>query len=167
MCLACRGLSETLWDRPIVTRSELCSVPNTLWIPETMTGQIPFNIPGGSGCRGTQLRGCPRSFWGQSPNSPSLRLARGVRHKVPQRNWCLTPITPALSAPPARSFKPGWCAISANHRRSLPRVMQWVAQRGLGVLPNQGGARRAGDIRGTIQCVALGLLSELNRHGNL
>ena len=161
MCLACRGLSETLWDRPIVTRSELCSVPNTLWIPETMTGQIPFNIPGGSGCRGTQLRGCPRSFWGQSPNSPSLRLARGVRHKVPQRNWCLTPITPALSAPTARSCRQCWHLKCAPHQRRLPGVMRWVVQR------NQGGARRAGDIRGTIQCVALGLLSELNRHGNL
>ena len=33
------------------------------------------------------------SFWGQSPNSPSLRLALRVRCKAPQRNWCLTPIT--------------------------------------------------------------------------
>jgi len=32
-------------------------------------------------------------FWGQSPNSPSLRLAHRVRRKAPQRNWCLTPIT--------------------------------------------------------------------------
>ena len=157
MCLACRGLSETLWDRPIVTRSELCSVPNTLWIPETMTGQIPFNIPGGSGCRGTQLRGCPRSFWGQSPNSPSLRLARGVRHKVPQRNWCLTPITPALSAPTARSCRQCWHLKCAPHQRRLPGVMRWVVQRGLGVLPNKEGGRRPGDIRGVTHCVALGL----------
>ncbi len=33
------------------------------------------------------------SFWGQSPNSPSLRLARRARCDAPQRNWCLTPIT--------------------------------------------------------------------------
>ena len=32
-------------------------------------------------------------FWGQSPNSPSLRLAHRMRRKAPQRNWCLTPIT--------------------------------------------------------------------------
>ena len=44
---------------------------------------------------------CP-GFWGQSPNSPSLRLALRVRHKVPQRNWCLTPITLRCSALPQR-----------------------------------------------------------------
>ena len=33
------------------------------------------------------------SFWGQSPNSLSLRLALRVRCKALQRNWCLTPIT--------------------------------------------------------------------------
>ena len=33
------------------------------------------------------------SFWGQSPNSPSLRLALRVRCHAPQRNGCLTPIT--------------------------------------------------------------------------
>ena len=71
--------------------------------------QISLRMALGSGRRGTQLRGCPRSFWGQSPNSPSLRLALRVRHLVPQRglgvlpNWCLTPKTPALSATPARS----------------------------------------------------------------
>jgi hypothetical protein len=37
------------------------------------------------------LRCC--GFWGQSPNSPSLRLAQRVRRFAPQRNWCLTPIT--------------------------------------------------------------------------
>ena len=46
--------------------------------------------------RADQGRRC-LGFWGQSPNSPSLRLARRVRHKVPQRNWCLTPITPPRS----------------------------------------------------------------------
>ena len=40
--------------------------------------------------KATRLSG---SFWGQSPNSPSLRLALRVRCKAPQRNWCLTPIT--------------------------------------------------------------------------
>ena len=33
------------------------------------------------------------SFWGQSPNSPSLWLALRVRCFASQRNWCLTPIT--------------------------------------------------------------------------
>ncbi|MFZ3083725.1 hypothetical protein, partial [Rhodoferax ferrireducens] len=32
-------------------------------------------------------------FWGQSPNSPSRRLAQRERRHAPQRNWCLTPIT--------------------------------------------------------------------------
>ncbi len=52
------------------------------------------------------------SFWGQSPNSPSLRLAHRVRRKAPQRNWCLTPITRGtaaeLSAPAARSIRPAF-----------------------------------------------------------
>jgi len=34
------------------------------------------------------------SFWGQSPNSPSLWLALRGRCFAPLRNWCLTPITP-------------------------------------------------------------------------
>ena len=33
------------------------------------------------------------SFWGRSPNSPSLWLALRVRCFASQRNWCLTPIT--------------------------------------------------------------------------
>ena len=81
-------------------------------------------MSGGSGRCGTQLRGCPPS--------------------------CGLPLyAAALSAPPTRSFKQCWCASSENHRRWLPRVMHWVAQR------NKGGAQRAGDIRGVIQCVAL------------
>lgn len=36
---------------------------------------------------GTDIR---TGFWGQSPNSPSLRLSRRVRCFAPQRNWCLT-----------------------------------------------------------------------------
>ena len=63
----------------------------------------------------------------------------------------------ALSAPSARSFKQGWCASSANHRRSLPRVMRWVAQQ------NKEGGRRPGDICGVIQCVALGPHTSENR----
>ncbi len=39
------------------------------------------------------------SFWGQSPNSPSLRLTRRARCDAPQRNWCLTPITPEVLSP--------------------------------------------------------------------
>ena len=42
-----------------------------------------------------------------------------------------------------------------------------MAQRGLGVLPNKEGARRAGDIPGAIQCVALGQHtsdSDLKKH---
>jgi len=35
----------------------------------------------------------PFGFWGQSPNLPSLWLARRVRRFAPQQNWCLTPIT--------------------------------------------------------------------------
>ena len=38
------------------------------------------------------------SFWGQSPNSPSLRLALRVRCDAPQRNGCLTPITQTCGA---------------------------------------------------------------------
>src|ERR1035437_9007331 len=60
---------------------------------------VLLGILGGSGWRGTQLRGCPPSFWGQSPNSPSLRLAQRVRRKAPQRNWCLTPITRCAERP--------------------------------------------------------------------
>jgi hypothetical protein len=40
--------------------------------------------------------------------------------------------------------------------------MQWVAQRGLGVLPNKGGGRRPEDIRGATYCVALGPQTPLN-----
>lgn len=43
---------------------------------------------------GTDIRTVQEGFWGQSPNSPSLRLARRVRCCAPQRNRCLTPITP-------------------------------------------------------------------------
>ena len=34
-----------------------------------------------------------QGFWGQSPNSPSQRLALRVRRFASLRNWCLTPIT--------------------------------------------------------------------------
>ena len=56
------------------------------------------------------------SFWGQSPNSPSLRLTRRVQRVALQRNWCLTPIThtcPSKSAagPSAsKSATSGWPA---------------------------------------------------------
>jgi len=36
---------------------------------------------------------CSQGYWGQNPNSQSLRLARRARCDLPQRNWCLTPIT--------------------------------------------------------------------------
>ena len=38
------------------------------------------------------------SFWGQSPNSPSLQLALWVRCPAPLRNGCLTPITQTSGA---------------------------------------------------------------------
>jgi hypothetical protein len=38
------------------------------------------------------------SFWGQSPNSPSHRLALRERCHAPQRNGCLTPITQTCGA---------------------------------------------------------------------
>ena len=45
----------------------------------------------------------------------------------------------------------------------VQRALRWVAQRGLGVLPNKGGARRAEDIRGAIHCGALGPHTSENR----
>jgi integrase len=47
---------------------------------------------------GTDIRTVQEGFWGQSPNSPSLRLARRVRCRAPQRNRCLTPITLKVAA---------------------------------------------------------------------
>ncbi len=50
-------------------------------------------------------------FWGQSPNSPSLRLALRGRYFAPQRNWCLTPIT-----------RGGWHGFSARCAVGLTRL---------------------------------------------
>jgi hypothetical protein len=56
-------------------------------------------------------------FWGQSPNSPSLWLARRVRCGAPQRNWCLTPITyPAVLGPAGVSCK---LACGSNRHETL------------------------------------------------
>ena len=141
-----------------------------------MLGPSSLSMPGGSGRRGTQLRGCPPSFglplyaaalsapstrslrqgwYASSANHKRLlpRVMRWVAQQNKERNWCLTPITlyaAALSAPSARSFRQGWCASSANHKRLLPRVMRWVAQQ------NKEGGRRPGDICGAIQRVAVG-----------
>ena len=46
-------------------------------------------------------------FWGQSPNSPSRRLAQRERRHAPQRNWCLTPITQRGGLHLAASLKAG------------------------------------------------------------
>jgi hypothetical protein len=99
---------------------------------QVMPNGMPLNMRGGSGRRGTQLRDCPPPF--------GLLL-----------------YVAALRAPSARSCVHCWYLKCADYRRRLPRVMRWVAQRGLGVLPNQGGAHRAGDIRGIIHCRTLGL----------
>ena len=68
-----------------------------------------------------------RSFWGQSPNSPSRRLAHRVRRIASQRNWRLTPITRGtaaeLSAPSARSTqdaKRAW-AWACHHFKNDPK----------------------------------------------
>jgi len=37
-------------------------------------------------------------FLGSEPKFPALQLARRVRCDAPQRNWCLTPITPVIYA---------------------------------------------------------------------
>ncbi|WPC66217.1 hypothetical protein SBP18_17270 [Rhodoferax ferrireducens] len=54
-------------------------------------------------------------FWGQSPNSPSRRLAQRERRHAPQRNWCLTPITQRGELHLAASMKVG----NRAHHRAL------------------------------------------------
>ena len=60
----------------------------------------------------------------------------------------LRPIAPILRVE--------WVFRQGGPSHLSARAVGWVAQRGLGVLPNQGGGRRPGDIRGAIQPVALG-----------
>jgi len=72
------------------------------------------------------------SFWGQSPNSPSLRLARRAWCNAPQRNWCLTPITQSVDRWSGRaglvvsSFMGVDLSQPALHRLlARPHLHQW------------------------------------------
>src|SRR5665647_939002 len=70
-------------------RQLICGVrksPYQVFLVFGISGLLEIQL---SGCRARRTEG----FWGQSPNSLSLRLARRVRCHAPQRNWCLTPIT--------------------------------------------------------------------------
>ncbi len=73
----------------------------------------------------------PSSFLGQSPNATSLRPARRARCDAPQRNWCLTPITPPNQANgcgaayDAVVYWPLKCdAVAAKQFASLKKVGQ-------------------------------------------
>ena len=57
-------------------------------------------------------------FWGQSPNSPSRRLAQRERRNAPQRNWCLTPITQRGGLHVAASLKVGTLRSTARWPQS-------------------------------------------------
>ena len=66
-------------------------------------------------------------------------IADLIRNPVLARHWMPDVETPDLIRG----------RHDSKHQLSPLRAMQWVMQR------NQGGARRAGDIRGIIHCVAL------------
>ena len=52
-----------------------------------------FSLPRQRNLRKRKATRWSGSFWGQSPNSPNLRLALRLRCPAPLRNGCLTPIT--------------------------------------------------------------------------
>jgi hypothetical protein len=120
----------------------------SLWIfSEMMKCQTPFSMPRRSGCWGAQLRGCPPSFWGQSPNSPSLRLARRVRRFAPQRNWCLTPITRCVERPSSLGLQAG---LVRNLRKPLTLLAEGGAVGGVAKSrrrPQAGGHSRSHPLR--------------------
>ena len=80
--LAVIARSEATWQSMLVYFSHgfPCNGPGALGRSQLFFDSSPTHTP-------------PPGFWGQSPNSPSLRLAQRVRRFAPQRNWCLTPIT--------------------------------------------------------------------------
>ena len=73
-------------------------------------------------------------------------IADLIRNPVLARHWMPDVETPDLIRG----------RHDSKHQLSPLRSMQWVMQRGLGVLPNKGGGRRPEDIRGVTHCVALG-----------
>ncbi len=92
--------------------------------PDSLALPLPLAEPwlagvhgvfGGAAVDGSGLVSCHFSpthspnpgFWGQSPNSPSRRLAQRERRHAPQRNWCLTPITQRGGLHLAASVKVG------------------------------------------------------------
>ncbi|WP_394757778.1 hypothetical protein [Rhodoferax sp.] len=98
-------------SRPTLAVSE-SAVAGAYGVP----GLFEFSVVDGAGfvsCYFSPTHSPNPGFWGQSPNSPSRRLAQRVRRYAPQRNWCLTPITQRGELHVAASVKVGNLVIES------------------------------------------------------
>ena len=68
------------------------------------------------------------SFWGQSPNSPSLRLALRVRCYASQRNWCLTPITQSWGGRQRQLYKHDWVVYAKTPLGGPAQVLEYLSR---------------------------------------
>ena len=70
------------------------------------------------------------SFWGQSPNSPGLWLARRVQRVALLRNGCLTPITQWLACMNQAMVKSGVDeALRVRLNASFFQTADWVRRK--------------------------------------